>query len=180
MQGRMLADEYGYAWISTGEILRVLITGKRRQEMLEGKLLSDQEMVGIIERVLELINVNDEFVLDGFPRTVTQAEWLLNQVKLGRLEMTSVFHLTASKAVVESRLKERGRQDDTKGAIKARFDEFESITKPILQHFAQVGVPVCDIKADETPRNVHSQIVNHLKKIQQKSERQGVHETKNS
>jgi len=38
MQGKILADEHGYAWISTGEILRVLVTGKRRHEMLQGKL----------------------------------------------------------------------------------------------------------------------------------------------
>ena len=52
LQSRLLADEYGYAWISTGEILRVLITGKRRQEMLSGKLLSDDEMIQVMDKVL--------------------------------------------------------------------------------------------------------------------------------
>ena len=56
MQGKILADEHGYAWISTGEILRVLVTGKRRQEMLQGKLLSDEEMIAILDKVFELID----------------------------------------------------------------------------------------------------------------------------
>ena len=87
MQGRLLADEHGLAWISTGELLRVLITGKRRREMLEGKLLSDDEMIMILDKLLELINTNEEFVLDGFPRTIPQAEWLLAQAKNGRFDI---------------------------------------------------------------------------------------------
>src|SRR5215469_6008662 len=84
MQGKLLADEHGYAWISTGEILRVLVTGQRRQEMLEGKLLSDEEMIKILDKVLELIDTTREFVLDGFPRTVVQADWLIRQAETGR------------------------------------------------------------------------------------------------
>jgi len=80
MQGKMFADEHGYAWISTGEILRVLVTGKRRQEMLEGKLLSDDEVITILDSVLNLIDSKQEFVLDGFPRTINQANWLLDQI----------------------------------------------------------------------------------------------------
>ena len=99
-QGRLLADEKGYAWISSGEILRVLVTGKRRHEMLEGKLLSDEEMIQIFDKVLDLINPADEFVLDGFPRTVVQLEWLLEQVKADRLDMTAVFDLEAPEKIV--------------------------------------------------------------------------------
>src|SRR5258705_1777305 len=96
MQGRLLADEHGYAWISTGELPRVLVTGKRRQEMLEGKLLSDDEMAVILDKVFELIDVSEEFVLDGFPRTVTQTEWLLDQSAKGRFDIDAVFNLVAS------------------------------------------------------------------------------------
>src|SRR5258708_4173720 len=99
IQGRLLADEHGYAWISSGEIFRVLVTGKRRQQMLEGKLLSDDEVIRLFDKVFELIDITEEFVLDGFPRTVPQADWLLNQVKAGRLNLSSVIHLTASEDV---------------------------------------------------------------------------------
>src|SRR5258708_5206844 len=84
MQGRLLADEAGYPWLSTGELLRVLITGRRRHEMLEGSLLSDEEVINVVNTVLGLIDLSQEFVLDGFPRTVTQSEWVLDQVKRGR------------------------------------------------------------------------------------------------
>src|ERR1019366_9569403 len=90
MQGRLLADEHGFAWISTGEILRVLITGKRRQEMLEGKLLSDDEMIRVLDTVLQVIDTKQEFVLDGFPRTVPQTDWLVKNVEEGRFKLNAV------------------------------------------------------------------------------------------
>lgn len=158
-QGKILADEHGYAWISTGEILRVLVIGKRRQEMLQGKLLSDEEMIAILDKVFELIDTDQEFVLDGFPRTIPQADWLLDQVHKGRFKLSGVVHLQASEEVVHARLRARGRQDDNEDAIKKRFDEYRAVTLPIIEHFRQEGVPVCDIDASQEPRVVHDAIL---------------------
>lgn len=159
MQGKILADEHGYAWISTGEILRVLVTGKRRHEMLEGKLLSDEEMINLMDKVLELIDTKQEFVLDGFPRTVPQADWLLEQVHKGRFELSAVVHLTASEAVVRSRLLDRGRQDDTEEAIAKRFAEYHDATTPIIEHLREEGATICEIDASQSPREVHDAIL---------------------
>lgn len=159
MQGKMFADEHGYAWISTGEIFRVLVTGKRRQEMLEGKLLSDEEVIKILDTVLNLIAADQEFVLDGFPRTIVQTDWLLDQVHNGRLSLTAVVNLDASEEVVRERLMSRGRQDDTEEAIAKRFDEYRSVTMPILDHFKNEGVHVYNIDAAQEPRAVHDAIL---------------------
>jgi adenylate kinase len=159
MQGKLLADERGYAWISTGEILRVLVTGRRRQEMLEGKLLSDDEVTVILDKVLELVDVEEEFVLDGFPRTIPQADWLIEQVAEGRLGLTAVIHLAASEKVVRERLMQRGRLDDTAEAISKRFKEYQAVTLPILNHFRQEGVRVCDIDAAQDPKDVFVEVL---------------------
>ena len=159
MQGKMLADEHGYAWISTGEILRVLVTGRRRHEMLQGKLLSDDEMIAILDKVLELIDTDQEFVLDGFPRTVAQADWLFSQTREQRFKLTAVIHLAASEEVVRKRLEGRGRIDDTEDAINKRFQEYNSVTLPIIDHFKRLGVSVCDIDASRPPREVHDAIL---------------------
>lgn len=164
MQGKILADEHGYAWISTGEILRVLVTGERRKQMLEGKLLSDQEVITILDKVLELIDTDREFILDGFPRTIPQADWLLKHVHEGRLKLTGVIHLVASEEVVRSRLMERGRQDDNEEAIAKRFEEYRSVTVPILEHFQKEKVPICNIDASRTPREVHDAILDCIEK----------------
>lgn len=167
MQGRLLADEHGFAWISSGEIFRVLVTGKRRQDMLAGKLLSDDEVIHLFDKVFELIDTDEEFVIDGFPRTIPQAEWLLKQVHDGRLRLSGVFHLVASEDVVRARLMERGRQDDTEAAIQERFNEYNAATLPILEHFKHEGVQVYDVNADQTPRQVHDRITEYLEKIEE-------------
>jgi len=162
MQGRLFADEHGYAWISTGELFRVLVTGTRRQQMLEGKLLSDDEVIKLVDRTLKLINVDKEFLLDGFPRTKVKADWLLQQIHDGHLKLTAVINLAASPEVVKKRLLSRGRQDDTEAAIKKRFDEYEAVTLPILDYFRQEDCPVYDIDADQDPITVHDQIMSYI------------------
>lgn len=159
MQGKILADEHGYAWISTGEILRVLVTGKRRHEMLQGKLLSDDEMINLMDKVLDLIDTKQEFVLDGFPRTVPQADWLLEQVHKGRFVLSAVVHLAASEEVVRTRLLDRARPDDTEEAIVKRFSEYNTVTLPILEHLEREGAKVCKIDAAQDPRVVHDTIL---------------------
>ena len=159
MQGRLFADEHGYAWISTGELFRVLVTGTRRAEMLEGKLLSDTEVIDLVDRTLSLIDLHEEFLLDGFPRTEVQTDWLLKEVKRGRLKLTAVFNLTASRPVVKKRLLARGRQDDTEKAIEKRFEEYETMTLPIVDYIRKSGPPVYDIDADQDPITVHDQIM---------------------
>ena len=159
MQGRILADEHGYAWISTGEILRVLVTGKRRQEMRQGKLLSDEEIIDVIDKVFDLIDTHQEFVLDGFPRTIPQADWLTGEVKKGRFELSCVINLIASREVVVKRLLNRGRLDDTEEAILHRIESYERVTAPILEHLREEGVPIHDVDSDRDARAIHDEIL---------------------
>jgi adenylate kinase len=159
MQGRLFADEHGYAWISTGELFRVLVTGQRRQEMLEGKLLSDDEVIELVDKTLKLIDLKQEFLLDGFPRTRVQADWLLQQMHAGRLNLTAVFNLKATPAIVKKRLLNRARQDDTEAVIEKRFKEYQIATLPILDYLKQAGAPVYDIDADQDPITVHDAIM---------------------
>jgi adenylate kinase len=162
MQGKIFADEHGYAWISTGEILRVLVTGRRRHEMLAGKLLDDAEMIAILDTVLNLIDADQEFVLDGFPRTIPQCDWLLEQVHKKRFKLTAVVNLDADESEVKKRLMARGRRDDNEEAIAERFKEYKEVTLPILEYFRKEGVSVYSIDASQTPRDVHDDILKHL------------------
>src|SRR4051812_40564897 len=103
-QGKMLADKLGYHLISMGDVLRMYITGKKRQRMLAGELLDDKQIIKIIDRVFSTLRDDDEVVLDGFPRTIPQAEWLLEQAKTGRFRLDKAFHLVASREAVKKRL----------------------------------------------------------------------------
>ncbi len=162
MQGHQLADEYGYAYISTGEIFRVLITGKRRNEMLEGKLLSDDEVIRVVDRVLEIIDTKEQFILDGFPRTKPQIDWLLEQVESGRFTRPVVVNLEVTEETLRERLQKRARIDDTDEAIARRFNDYQAVTKPIIAYMEEKGIRVVSVDAGGSPAEVHESIAKSL------------------
>lgn len=165
VQGRMLADALALPWLSTGEFLRMLIAGERRKEMLSGKLLRDAEIIRLVQKIFSVVDASQEFILDGFPRTEVQADWLLNQVKHRQLSITAVIQLVASEEIVLKRLLGRGRPDDTQEAIAQRFREYHDTTKPILEHFKDAGVPVFDINGEQSVEATHEDIKKALKDL---------------
>jgi len=162
IQGHQLADQYGYAYISTGEIFRVLITGKRRNEMLQGKLLSDEEVIRVVDKVLELIDTKEQFILDGFPRTKPQIDWLLDQCSEGRFSLPVIINLEVNEATIRERLFKRARLDDTDEAIGYRFTQYQAVTRPLLKYMERKKLEVFDIDAARDPQAVHRDILRAL------------------
>lgn len=162
MQGHKLADEYGYAYISTGEVFRLLITGHRRAEMLEGKLLSDAETIHVLDKVLEIIDTKEQFVLDGFPRTANQVTWMLGEIAAGRFEKPVVIHMDITEEEIRSRLSKRNRPDDTDEAITRRFESYQNETRPILEQMKQSGIEIIEVDAVGSPLKIHGNIVKAL------------------
>ena len=158
LQGKRLADNLGLPWLSTGEFLRMLVVGQRRKDMLAGKLLDDNEMIHLADKIFHMIDTSEEFILDGFPRTVGQAEWLIAQHKAGLIEVSHILHLEASEQVVRDRLLARGRQDDTAESITQRFQEYQKTTVPIIQDFEQHGIEVHHINGEGSVDEIQKQI----------------------
>ena len=161
-QGHQLADEYGYAYISTGEIFRVLITGRRRNEMLEGQLLSDDEVIRVVDKVLELIDTKEQFVLDGFPRTKPQVDWLMEQCRAGRFDEPVVLNLEVPERLIRDRLQKRGRLDDSEEAISHRYEQYQEVTRPILAYMQEKGWTITEIDAGRDPKAVYLDILRGL------------------
>ncbi|HSX27447.1 MAG TPA: nucleoside monophosphate kinase [Patescibacteria group bacterium] len=164
VQGRMLADELGLPWVSTGEFLRMLVAGQDRKDMMSGKLLPDRDIIQLVRKIFNIINTDHGFVLDGFPRTLAQADWLLNQVKHGQLTITALINIQASPEVIKKRLMSRGRTDDTEESIGKRIKEYQQFVVPIIEHFEKAGVPVYEINGDQSPLAVHEKIIALVRK----------------
>ena len=164
-QGKRLADQQGYHLISMGEVLRMYVTGRRREQMLAGELLDDQEIIRIVDQVLTSVLNSAEVLMDGFPRTIPQAEWLLEQVKAGRFQLDVAFHLVASRQAVKQRLMKRGRIDDKDASIEARFDEYERSTTPLLAWLSEHGVKVINIDAERPVEAVNDDLVKNLQQL---------------
>ncbi len=161
-QGKLLADNYGYQWISSGEVLRSHVTGERWKRMLAGELLDDEEIIRIWTEVLRTIKDKNKCVLDGFPRTIPQAEWLLDQSRQQNFKISKVLNLLASREAVKARLLDRARQDDHSSAIEARFQEYERSTVPIIEWLEKAGVEVVKINAEQPIEDVQKDIVKFL------------------
>ncbi len=164
VQGKRLADELAVPWLSTGEFLRMLTAGDTRKHMLSGKLLNDEEIISLVRKIFAVVDTEHEFILDGFPRSVGQADWLISQAKYGQLDITAIVNITATREVVKDRLLSRGRQDDHESAIEDRFKEYEETIVPILEQFRTARVPVLDVDGDKSIEEVHDAIAELLKK----------------
>ncbi len=159
VQGRLLADKLNLPWLSTGEFLRMLVSGETRQAMMNGQLLEDHEIIELVRKIFAMINTRQQFILDGFPRTISQADWLLNEAKHKQLQITAVVNIEVSREVVAERLLGRGRPDDHEQAIKERFVEYDKAILPILDDFRKNGVQIFDVDGDRSVNEVHQDIL---------------------
>ena len=148
-QAKRIASDYGLAHIATGEMLRHAIAdgselGRRVQPILEsGELVPDDLMIELIRERLQSDDAESGFVLDGFPRTMTQAEALDSMLaEIGR-PLSVVFDLQVPDEVALERLhlraEEEGRADDTPEAIEKRLELYHRETEPLIAHYRLHG-----------------------------------------
>ena len=148
-QAKRIASDYGLAHIATGEMLRNAIAngselGRRVQPILErGELVPDDLMIELIRERLESEDAENGFVLDGFPRTMTQAEALDSMLTAIGRPLSIVFELQVPDEVAVARLykraEEEGRADDTPEAIEKRLELYHSETAPLVAHYRLLG-----------------------------------------
>ena len=151
-QAERFARTRGIPKISTGDILREAVhagteVGKRAKAIMDrGELVSDDVMIGIVQERLERADALAGFVLDGFPRTVAQAEALDDLLDELVRELSIVFEFQVPDAVAVSRLLERARlenrTDDTPEVIGHRIRVFKSQTEPLIAYYRTRGILV--------------------------------------
>jgi adenylate kinase len=146
-QAKRIADAHGIPHVATGDILRSAIDagtelGRQVAPILaDGGLVPDELMIELICERLESEDAG--FVLDGFPRTVAQADAL--DAMLDRIDrrLDVVLLLEASDAVVTARMLARaeleGRSDDTPEAIARRLSLYHELTERVVEHYRDRG-----------------------------------------
>jgi adenylate kinase len=166
-QGKLLADQGALELVSMGDVVRMYISGEQKDRMLAGELLGDKEIIEIVDKVLASLPDSNKVLLDGFPRTVAQAQWLIDQAKSGRFKIELAYHLVANKEVVKDRLLKRARVDDLDAAINERFSEYEKSTTPVIDWLKEHDVKVVKIDAERSVEAVNQDMYKHLKELQQ-------------
>lgn len=145
-QAQKIVSDFGIPQISTGEILRAAVSsgtplGKLAGPLMAaGKLVPDELVIGIVEERLKEADCTKGFLLDGFPRTIPQAEALAKALeKLGK-KIEHVVSLEVPDSVIQERMKGRGRADDSPETVQKRLDVFRQQTAPLKAHYERAGL----------------------------------------
>ena len=173
-QAKRISAEFGIPHIATGDILRDAIAretplGLEVKPVVEsGRLVSDELMTALIRERVEADDTRGSFVLDGFPRTLPQAEALDEMLReIGR-ELSIVFELQIPDEVGIERLlgraAEEGRKDDTPEVIARRLEIYHRETEPLIEHYRARGI-VVGVQADAKVNEVFAQIQQALEQV---------------
>jgi len=173
-QAKRISAEYGIPHIATGDMLREAITagielGARVAPILAaGELVSDDLMIELIRERLGREDAEQGFVLDGFPRTMPQAEALDEMLREISLPLTVVFELQLPEEVCIERLTKRaaleGRVDDTPEVIRTRLALYRQETEPLVEYYRAQGTLV-GIHADRPVDEVFAEIQRALEHV---------------
>ena len=155
-QAQRLVDRYGIIQLSTGDMLRAAVKAQTpvglqvKDIMARGDLCPDKLVVGAVADRISQPDAHNGFILDGFPRTVAQAEALDRMLQEKHLELDAVVELKVDEAIllqrIEKRIAEmaaRGealRADDNPEALKKRLDAYRLQTAPLIDYYAKRGM----------------------------------------
>ena len=166
-QGNLLNKKLKIPYLSTGHIFRELAKERTplgryiKETMNAGYLIPDDKTLEIVSEYLSRREYAKGYILDGFPRTVTQAETFSNGID-------KVVYLEVSDKEALWRLSYRGedgvvREDDTLRAIRKRIELFHKFTKPVLE-FYKKKKKLITINGEQPIKKIHKEIMDKLTK----------------
>ncbi|MCK1478102.1 adenylate kinase [Bradyrhizobium sp. 197] len=177
-QAQLLVQRYGIVQLSTGEMLRAAVAAgtpvglKAKEIMASGGLVPDDVVVGIISDRIDQPDARNGFILDGFPRTVPQAEALDELLKHKHLKLDAVIELRVNESALLSRvetrvaqMRERGeevRLDDTPEVLTKRLASYRNQTEPLIHYYSERRkLSTIDgmMAIDEVTRAIHRQLL---------------------
>ncbi|RDX99509.1 Adenylate kinase 4, partial [Mucuna pruriens] len=187
-QSPIIKDEYCLCHLSTGDMLRAAVAAKTplgikaKEAMDNGELVSDDLVVGIIDEAIKKPSCQKGFILDGFPRTVIQAQKLDEILEKQGIKIDKVLNFAIDDAVLEERVTGRWihpssgrtyhtkfapprslglimllRKDDTAAVLKSRLEAFHKQTEPVIDYYTKKGI-VANLSAEKPSKEVTAEV----------------------
>jgi adenylate kinase len=154
-QAKELVSKYGIVQLSTGDMLRAAVAAgtpiglKAKDIMARGALVPDDVVVGIVADRVDQPDARAGFILDGFPRTVPQAEALDRLLEKKGLRLDAVLELRVDPDILIRRIEDRVEQtklrgealrpDDNPQVLKQRLDAYQAQTAPLVDYYRSKG-----------------------------------------
>ena len=155
-QSTRLMQKFGIPQLSTGDMLRAAVkagtpVGLQAKAVMDaGGLVSDAIVVGIVGERIEEADAKNGFILDGFPRTITQAEALDALLARKHMKLDAIVELKVDEKALLARIETRAAQtlaaggsvraDDNPAAFKIRLDSYREQTAPVSGYYAGKGM----------------------------------------
>jgi adenylate kinase family enzyme len=157
-QGRLLHAREHAVWVSMGALLRRNAKPGMADVIKRGDLVDDEYVNQLVQTELESISKNRVVILDGYPRHIGQADWLIDHAhSTGRL-ITTLIHLKISKDESLRRLSQRGRFDDSPEVVGHRYDDYMNNFAKIIDHFVANGVVLSEVDGERPVEVVFNDI----------------------
>lgn len=161
-QAQRLGDRLGVPAVSTGEMLRTAVSARtelgERVEgvMAAGQLVDDDLMAAVVRERLAAADARRGFVLDGYPRTPSQAATLDEILSRSGRGLDAVVLLSVPEEVLVRRALGRQRADDREDIVRERLRLYHSATEPLVEHYRDRGLlrqvdgelPIPDVTAN--------------------------------
>ncbi len=164
MQGQMLAVRQGWKWLSTGEMLRQSQDPEVISILKSGELVSDSLTYEVFDLAIQDARTKKipNIIVDGFPRTKDQAEWLADYMEKNDQKIDLVVALEVPEGEIKQRLEKRARMEDTPETIARRMSIYRQKMYPVLGIFAEEHVPIIHLDGTGTAGEVHDRIYEEL------------------
>ncbi|WP_436642024.1 adenylate kinase [Microbaculum sp. FT89] len=147
-QAVRISERFGIPQLSTGDMLRAAVAAETalglaaKDVIARGDLVPDDVVVQIISERIDLPDCKNGFILDGFPRTVAQAEALDALLAQKAMKLDAVVELSVDDSVLIDRIEKRAKEtvggpraDDNADALKKRLDVYHERTAPLIAHY---------------------------------------------
>tara|TARA_B100001121_G_scaffold238266_1_gene211927 strand:- start:66 stop:614 length:549 start_codon:yes stop_codon:yes gene_type:complete len=143
-QASFISDSNGYLHLSTGELLRKEVEKKTnlgiqiKEIINSGKLVDDTLVLEIVKQNLAFSK--DGWILDGYPRNISQANSLTEVLSDLNQPLEKVFYLNLDEEILVKRLINRGRTDDNEKIIRTRLDIYKKTTQPLIAYYKNLNI----------------------------------------
>ena len=143
-QASLISDSNSYLHLSTGELLRKEVDKKTslgiqvKEIINSGNLVDDELVLEIVKQNLALNN--EGWILDGYPRNLSQADSLTKVLDELNQPLEKVFYLDLDEEILVKRLINRGRTDDNEKIIRTRLDIYKETTQPLISFYEKLNI----------------------------------------
>lgn len=154
----------GWKWLSTGQMLRDSNDPEMNQLLKTGELINDEIICRVFAEAVNHAKENNfpKIIVDGFPRTKEQAEWLAGYIKEIGETIEQVVVLEVPEGEITKRLELRGRMEDTPETVARRMTIYRQKMYPVLGSFASDSVKIIHMDGTGTAGEVHDRLYSEV------------------